>query len=139
MKVKPSKAIIIILVTLLLSLILQYLIIPISRPDNAVRSYVLHKIPINTSWDETVSIIDSERWKIVSTHDSGLRINYQARHVDFDFQHGANKGELVGVTSMEVKLGEFYSPFHTAVFAYIAFDENDKLTEVYIHREIDAT
>ncbi|MDE7121611.1 MAG: hypothetical protein K2O42_05565 [Oscillospiraceae bacterium] len=127
-----------ILVILLLSLILQFLTIPISRPDNAVRSYVLHKIPINTSWDETVSIIDNESWKIVSTHDGGLRINYEAQHVDFDFQHGANKGKLVGVKSMEVKLGEFYSPFHTAVFAYIAFDENDKLIEVYIRRDIDA-
>lgn len=136
-KNKRYKKIVIILFIVFVILCPYLVKLPISLPDFAVRSYVLHKLPPGTSWDETVSTIDDERWK-VSTHDRGLRINYKAHSADFDFEYGANIGELVGVKSMKIKLGEFYAPFHTAVFAYVAFDESDQLTEVFVYREIEA-
>ncbi len=44
---------------------------------------------------------------------------------------------IVGKKVIFVELGEFHSPFHTIVFAYLAFDENDCLIEVAIRRDID--
>lgn len=135
---KKFKNIVTILFVVIIILFPWLVKLPISLPDLAVRNYVLHKLPPGTSRDETVSAIDGERWKLVSTHDRGLRINYKAHNADFDFEYGANIGELVGVRSMKIKLGEFYAPFHTAVFAYLAFDESDRLTEVFVYREIEA-
>ena len=40
--------------------------------------------------------------------------------------------------SMFVELGEFYCLFHTAVFIYTAFDEDDKLIEIVIRRDVDS-
>lgn len=44
---------------------------------------------------------------------------------------------IVGKKVIFVELGEFHSPFHTIVFSYLAFDENDCLIEVAIRRDID--
>ena len=39
---------------------------------------------------------------------------------------------------MSVELGEYSLSFHTAVFAYLAFDENRQLIDAAIRRDIDA-
>lgn len=120
------------------------LAVPISRPNKAVHSYVIRKIPLGTSCDRAVEIIKKRGWEIDTLRtDRGLRINDAASNVDF-----ANSDEMVndsdnekirivGVKAMRVELGEYYGPFDTAVFAYLAFDENDELVEVAIRRDID--
>ncbi len=116
------------------------LAVPISRPNEAVRSYVFRQMQIGTSWGDALEIINDEKWGIREKDtEHGLRINDSAGNVSFasDDEIITANIRIVGVKSMCVELGEFYGPFHTAVFAYLAFDENDKLIEVAIRRDID--
>ncbi|MDE6797053.1 MAG: hypothetical protein K2J36_03460 [Ruminococcus sp.] len=117
---------------------------PIVLSNKSVRNYVIREISIGTSWEDVTKIINENKWiiKIVDI-EHGLEINDAAESVDFastdEMSNGSKyaNSRIVGKKAMFVELGEFYSPFHTAVFAYLAFDENDSLMEVAIRRDID--
>ena len=117
---------------------------PLSRSNKSVRNHVLEQIPIGTSWDESIKIIKKETWEIKQTNaEYGLRINDKAENVSFASQEDMAERNnsnirIVGSEAMFVELGEYYAPFNTAVFAYLAFDENEQLIEVAIRRDIDA-
>lgn len=121
------------------------LFVPISRSDDDVRNYVMNQIPISTSWDDAVKIIENKKWEIKeTTTECGLRINAAAGNVSFatydEMENGVENTniKIIGSRAILVELGEYYGPFHTAVFAYLAFDEDDKLIEVAIRRDIDS-
>jgi hypothetical protein len=122
------------------------LVVPISRPNEAVRNYVFKQISTGTSWDDAIESINDKGWEVkITDTEHGLRINDAAGNAYFatddeitNDEGGSSNIRIFGVKSMFVELGEFYGPFHTAVFAYLAFDENDKLVEVSIRRDIDA-
>lgn len=123
---------------------LLWIFFPIVLPDKSVRNYVIRKIPTGTSLEDTTEIITENKWimqKLDIEH--GLKINDVAESVDFastdEMLNGSKypNSRIVGTKAVFVKLGEFCSPFHTAVFAYLAFDENDSLIEVAIRRDVD--
>lgn len=117
------------------------LTVPISRSDDGVIDYVSKQIPIGTSWDDTINEIEENNWTIKESHtDCGLFINDAAgnAHFAFDGTDYPDRIRIVGEKAMLVKLGEFYAPFHTAVFVYMAFDENDELIEMSVRRDIDS-
>ncbi len=95
--------------------------------------------------EAVVAIAEKESWEIREMHNErGLRINDSSGNVSVaskdEMLNGVenNRVRIVGEKAMVIKLGEFYAPFHTAVFAYLAFDENCELVEVSIRRDIDA-
>ena len=95
--------------------------------------------------EAVVTIAEKEAWEIREMHNErGLRINDSAGNVSVaskdEMLNGVenNRVRIVGGKAMVIELGEFYGPFHTAVFAYLAFDENCELVEVSIRRDIDA-
>ena len=122
-----------------------FLFVPLARTDKGVCNYVLRKIPIGTGMEEVVAIAEKESWEIREmNNERGLRINDSAGNVSVaskdEMINGVenNRVRIVGEKAMVIELGEFYGPFHTAVFAYLAFDENQELVEVSIRRDIDA-
>lgn len=146
---KAIKRILVIFISIVMLPFLAYgillLTVPISRSNESVRSYVLSKIPMGTSWDNAVELIDKKGWKIELTDiEHGLRINAAGKAYfasDDEMINGAEDPEnvrIVGTKSMFVKLGEYDAPFNTAVFAWLAFDENNELVEAVIRRDIDA-
>ena len=95
--------------------------------------------------EAVVAIAEKESWEIREMHNEcGLCINDSAGSVSVASKDEMLNGvqykndRIVGEKAMIIELGEFYGPFHTAVFAYLAFDENSELVEVSIRRDIDA-
>ena len=124
---------------------LFFLFVPLARTDKGVCNYVLRKIPIGTGMEEVVTVAEKEAWEIREmNNEHGLRINDSAGNVSVaskdEMINGVenNRVRIVGVKAMVIELGEFYGPFHTAVFAYLAFDESQEFVEVSIRRDIDA-
>lgn len=147
---KALKPILIILVAIVMFPFFTFgvllLVVPISRSNEAVRNYVLRQIPMETNWDDTMKIIDEKNWAIEHTDlKHGLLIYDSAEAVEFatDYamelrEKAPSESRVAGVKAMFIELGEYYAPFHTAVFAYLAFDENNELIEVAIRRDIDS-
>ena len=96
---------------------IQWLFVPLSRSDEFVTNYVLKEIPLGTSLDDTIEIIDNKGWKVWQYSDGW---------------------EIIGEKAVLIYIDDYYSPFHTAVMAYLAFDENEELIAVRIRRDIDA-
>ncbi len=147
---KAVKRILMILAAIVILPFLLYgvlwLTVPISRSHENVRAYVLQQIPMGTAWDDVISVAEEKEWEIRETStEHGLRINDAAGNAYFasddEMRNGPENAEMVrivGEQAMFVKLGQYYSPFHTAVFAYLAFDENGVLVEAAIRIDVDA-
>lgn len=148
MKKVIKRSLIILAVIVILPFLLYgifWLAVPISRSDADVHAYVLQQIPVGTDWDDVISAAEDKGWEIRETSTNGLRINDAAENASFaseDEMRNESKSEenvrIVGEQAMFVRLGEYRVIFHTAVFAYLAFDEDGKLVEAAIRRDIDA-
>ena len=124
---------------------LFFLCVPLARTDKGVCNYVLRKIPIGTGMEEVVTVAEKESWEIREMYNErGLHINDSAGYASIaskdEMLNGSENSNvrIVGKKAMLIELGEFYGPFHTAIFAYLAFDVNCELIEVSIRRDIDA-
>ena len=145
---KKTHVVIIVLLSIIVITFIVYvsilLIVPISRSNESVRKYVLNRIPIGTSWSDSIRSIEENKWIIKETNlEYGLRINDQAENVSFasskdTFNDKRDDIRIVGSKAMSVKLGEYSLPFHTAVFVFLAFDDKNQLIDMAIRRDIDA-
>ncbi len=145
---KVMKYVLISLVSLVvvccLAIGLYFLCVPLARTNKGVCNYVLRKIPIGTGMEAVVSIAEKESWEIREMYNErGLSINDNGSVTiasKDEMLNGAQykNDRIVGEQAMVIELGEFYGPFHTAVFAYLAFDGKGELVEVSIRRDIDA-
>lgn len=147
---KAMKRILIILAVIVMLPFLAYgflwLTVPISRSDEDVRAYVLRQIPMGTGWEDVEKVIEENGWVIEQVdNEHGLVIYDSAGAVQFATatavaarEDAPSESRIVGEQAMFVELGQYYGPFHEAVFAYLAFDENGALVEVAIRRDIDA-
>lgn len=134
----------IIVITIIVLLSVLFLFQPISHSNKSVGNYVRKHIPIGTSWEDAINTIENNKWEIQQTNSEyGLRINDEANNVSFATEEDMSDLKnvnirIVGSKAILVELGEYYAPFNTAVFAYLAFDEKGNLIEIAIRRDIDA-
>lgn len=141
---KVTKRIVVVIVSLIVLPFLAYgifyLAVPISRPDDAVHSYVLRKMPIGTSWDDAIVKISNQNWGLESTHDCGLVVSKITGFVRYPHDNEEESPDLyfIGTKSMYIYLGEYYNPWNVSVCAYLAFDENGKLIEAFIRKDYDS-
>lgn len=143
-KVPVFFLILFVLYLLMFDIILLF--IPISRSGNSVRDYILKKIPMGTSWNDTIKIVENnKKWNIYEdTTEFGISIEPETKFALIgDYQN--SDMEYIGEKSMKIYLGEYYAPLppflfiptSNVVFAYLAFDKDDKLIEIGIQKEID--
>lgn len=119
---------------------IQWLFVPLSRSDEFVTNYVLKEIPLGTSLDDATEIINDNGWKIWQySDDKGIAFGKNSGMTYFaGIAEDSDDWEIIGEKAVLVYIGDYHSPFHTAVMAYLAFDENDELIAVRIRRDTDA-
>ena len=118
---------------------IQWLFVPLSRSDEFVTNYVLKEIPLGTSLDDATEIINDNGWKIRQySDDKGIAFGKNSGMTYFaGIAEDSDGWEIIGKKAVLVYIGDYHSPFHTAVMAYLAFDENDELIAVRIRRDTD--
>lgn len=121
----------IILAVILVSCILEAFN-PLRRSEESIREYVLRAIPIGTDIDAAAQIIEAKGWTIgYISREHGCKVD---SHGDID-----NSGvEDIGSQSIRAHLGTYYVGFRRDISAFLAFDEEGKLLDVGIRRDIDS-
>jgi hypothetical protein len=140
---KPLKVIIIILLCILIPIVIFVAIHPTSMPDKYAKKYLLLKVPVGTTMAEAKSIFKKNDWEINTIEldhgiyygPSGQPRMYIPQSYD---QSRAEKLKMVGSKFIFVEIDEYRIIFDEADFAYYIFDENDKLIDVDIRRDIDS-
>lgn len=76
----------------------------------------------------------NEKWTVYSTRDYG----YPYMHGRPSRRAPESGDPVVGVKSMDVHLGSYRTIFITDVIAFFAFDEDSKLVDIAILKDMDA-
>lgn len=141
---KKFKKALIITIAALISLIALFNsfinIFPLMGTELSVSTYVLKTIPLGTSYEEAIKIVDNhKKWEILYKNtDGGISI-YPSGY--FGFETSKDKDDpdkkIIGEKALDIFIGEYYAPFCVSVRAYLVFDENDKLIGVRIRNDVD--
>ncbi|MCR4686654.1 MAG: hypothetical protein K5659_03730 [Lachnospiraceae bacterium] len=143
-KFKTFGTVILVIVLLLMLLVGIHFLNPLTHSNNSVKKYVLRTIPIGTTYDEVLKITEKKGWEIEYENENrGLMVivsEDRAIYYD-DYELDAiNENpnlRISGSKSLQVLLGEYYNPFPAAVYAWMVFDDQGKMTELFISRDID--
>ena len=106
---------------------------PLRWPDSRIRANMLKHTPIGTNIVDVIKFVESnENWKIYHIYQNGYMLK------DGIISRPSKQNEYsVGVTSMEVRLGEYRTIFATDVSIFFAFDEDSKLIDIGVLKEND--
>jgi hypothetical protein len=133
---KPLKVILIILLCILIPWAIFTAIHPTSLPDKYAKKYLLLKVPKGTTMEKAKSIFNKNDWEIKEIElDHGIYYGRSGQPIDWVFDDPV---KISGSKFIFVEIDEYRILFEEADFAYYIFDENDKLIDVDIRRDIDS-
>lgn len=134
--VRRTLVIVLIVLCCAVCIIACMMINPMRRSEESIRDALLEKTPIGTSVDEVLQVIQAEL-----KHENDTEPSYAQTPA---LERGPQGYTVpVGKKSIRLRLGShWYSvpgyPIVTIVYASWAFDENDRLIEILVHKENDA-
>ncbi len=106
----------------------------IKKENVQVREYVLSILPLGTDMDTAQQIITNHPiWEIdLVSEDRGYGIGTDSRPSGYE-------KVMVGEKSIQIHLGEYKGILMTTgVLAFLGFDENGKLIDVAVRKDIDS-
>ena len=136
-----SKKSFCLLIFIVIILILSYMLYvnfsnTLTRSEHEIREHILTLIPIGTNMDETVNIIqDTEQWEIRRiSYDRGYYVTNSNRPSD----SGREGMTVIGQSAICASIGNYGFILETYVVAYFGFDENHRLIDVHIRKDVDS-
>ena len=94
-------------------------------PEFFLKVFLLSQKPLESTYLDVAKFTKDKGW-------------YDYHHVD-DFGYwDQEKNTITGVKSIMASLGTYYNFFKIYVTAYWAFNENDRLINVWIEKSVDA-
>jgi hypothetical protein len=106
---------------------------PLFKKDRKIRDDLLKVIPMSTKMDEALQLIKTnKKWEI-----SNINYNKGFRFRPYYGFPENGEARVIGEKHIYVYLGSFSIIVHMDVIAYFAFDENDKLIEIYVEKQPD--
>jgi len=142
MKRKIRNAVIAFFVIIVMVVIVM-LLNPLRRSEEKIRESILELTPIGTSMEDVVKVVENnEKWEIRSVRATGyLLINGEPSfpyvspiaESNYEYEH-----PIIGEKSIRVHLGEYRTVFAVDVSAYFGFDEDSKLIDIAVIKDMDA-
>ena len=97
---------------------------PLRKSEEEIKVNILKLAPIGTNMDEVIQVIEcNETWE------------WQGHINPNGFPADVN-GDPIGEKTIKVILGSYRNIFKTYVVFWWAFDENSKLIEVFVRKQI---
>ena len=98
------------------------------RSEQCIRERLLRETPQGSTYSAVLSYAKKQGWP-VTEHSRG----YETR------KSGRSPATVVGKRAIEAYLGSYQGlPWHVDVDVYWAFDEHDKLIDVFVDKQADA-
>lgn len=107
--------------------------ISLSRPESAIRRDLLRITPIGTSMEDVLEVIEEREWTLRWARNTAGY--YKSSHFVGEGPHSSECVE-VGTQSIRIHLGRFREIFPVYVDVYYAFDEDSKLIDIAIRRDM---
>jgi len=139
-----KKIVVYILIALSVGVVITMAILlsnPLRRSEDRIRANMLKLTPIGTSMEDVIKVVEgNEKWKINTVRDYGyLLVNGVPSFPYFSpIEEKEYDYHLIGEKSMCVYLGEYRTIFITSVEVYYAFDEDSKLIDIAVKKDMDA-
>lgn len=138
---KQKKKLIIILVLLLISFIVL-IVNPLIGPTWLIRANILRQIPIGTSIEDVIKIVEkNKKWEEPFVwENNGINLqggDKRSPNVASPILVGRTD-VIIGEKAIEVYLGGYHILVTADVTAYFAFDEDGKLIDVFIRKDWDS-
>jgi hypothetical protein len=110
--------------------------ISLSRPESAIRRDMLRTTPLGTSKEDVIKVIKEREWTVRYIRDTNGY--FMSRRFLGDGPQSSKCVEI-GTQSIRIFLGKFNAIgiIGVPVDVYYAFDEDSKLIDVAIRREMD--
>ena len=136
---KKKQIFIIVFIAIIFSMVVIVLLSnPLRSPEERIRTDLLEVMPIGTSMEDVISIVEShKRWNISARilYDIGITMG----------PRGPSRGiplsdeEVIGEKSIRIHLGQYLAPIfiQTDVTAFVAFDENAELIEIAVRKSMN--
>lgn len=104
------------------------------KPEEEIRLILLEIFPKGTHMEDTIEKIRSEYtdWEI-----SFIRHNY-GYGIDPKGIPGEIGQTMVGSQSIRVHMGEYGDPWATDVVVFFGFDEDSKLVDISVRKDVDS-
>lgn len=117
-------------------------------PESSIQKRLLKETPLGTSATQVIAVVKDKfsgrAWK-VPQHNSKWGASKEFLHPkNSDYVGSRNVQIIVGARSIsDVHLGSYWTvvplfPMKTHVFASWAFNDDDKLIEIIVEKEVDA-
>jgi len=124
-----AKRILLIILSLIFLLVVIVMLNPLRRSQEAIKRSILKQTPISSSMEEVIEVIERKEWDV--------------RYGDIDYNRGytdRDTYEVVGVKSIRACIGSYsdFILFTTYVSVFWGFDEEGKLIDVYIWKDISS-
>jgi hypothetical protein len=132
---KTIKILSIIVASILIIVIIFTIIHPISMPNKLVEKYLFLQINKGTSMEDAMKEIE-DKWEFREiNYENGIYYNKYGRPLDMVLE---DPKKIVGSKYIDVYVGEYTIVFECFVYAYFIFDENDKLIEIVVRKDLEA-
>jgi hypothetical protein len=111
----------------------MFIINPARMPKPLLRTYMLMRTPVGTDIEDVLTSVHNGRfrWRVFPVVDRGLLVTnnsvFHASHLTCD-----DDERVVGVKSLRVYLGSYYTIFEMYSEVFYAFDEDSKLIDIFV-------
>ena len=113
--------------------------ISLSRPESAIRRDMLRITPVGTSKEDVIRVIEERGWTLRWARSTAGFFIVHGRTSDGAAPAQLENGTAVeiGTQAIRIHLGRFRIILAIDVGVYFAFDENSRLVDIAIRREMD--
>jgi len=110
---------------------------PLMRTEASIRRHLLNIMPVGTSFDDVIDIVESnDNWTIRGRSGSSGVVLHPTLSIPMSGMP-TDRFPVVGEQHIQIHLGMHNFVLRSDVTAYIAFDENGKLIEIFVRRDRD--